>query len=274
LIELAPAKVTLCLYLGPLRPDGYHELLSVMQSVSLADTLELRDHNGPADEVRCAGIEGPNLAAAAIAAFRELTGWNGPPQLLEITKQIPVAAGLGGGSADAAATLRLLVRRSGRGSPAQLHEIAIRLGADVPSQLNPGRWLAEGFGDRLTRLPDPEDFGVVILPSRTMLSTKAVYAEADRLGLARSSAELQDLRNSLGAGAIEPVNDLQAAAASLDATIADALGALEGAIVAGSGPTLVGLFPNLADAESAAAALALTGRDAKAAGAVHNPGSA
>lgn len=106
--ELAPAKVNVCLYLGPARPDGYHELLSVMQSITLADTLELRDNDGDADEVRCRAVAGPNLAAAAIAAFRESTGWDGPPQLLEIAKQIPVAAGLGGGSADAAATLRLL----------------------------------------------------------------------------------------------------------------------------------------------------------------------
>ena len=106
--ELAPAKINLCLYVGPLRSDGYHELVSVMQAIDLADELELTDSDATADDVRCPDVEGPNLAASALAAFREHTGWDGPPQLLQIEKRIPVAAGLGGGSADAAATLRLL----------------------------------------------------------------------------------------------------------------------------------------------------------------------
>ena len=109
--ELAPAKINLSLHLGPLRRDGRHELLSVMQSITLADRLELED--AEREEVLCAGVEGPNLAAAAIAAFRAASGWDGPPQRLLIDKRIPVAAGLGGGSADAAAALRMLARRSG-----------------------------------------------------------------------------------------------------------------------------------------------------------------
>ncbi|HEX2702471.1 MAG TPA: hypothetical protein VHM72_03455, partial [Solirubrobacteraceae bacterium] len=138
---LAPAKINLCLYVGQLRPDGYHELVSVIQSIDLADQLELTDGDGGDDQVYCPGLEGPNLAERAIAAFREATGWDGPPQRLEIEKRIPIAAGLGGGSADAAAALRLLARRAGRGSDAELLAIASSLGADVPSQLQPGRWL-------------------------------------------------------------------------------------------------------------------------------------
>jgi 4-diphosphocytidyl-2-C-methyl-D-erythritol kinase len=272
--ELAPAKVNLCLYLGPVRPDGYHELLSVIQSITLADSLELNDHSAASDEVRCAAVPGPNLATAAIAAFRRTTGWDGPPQLLEIEKRIPIAAGLGGGSADAAATLRLLARRSGLGTPAELHEIATGLGADVPSQLVPGRWLAEGIGERLIRLPDPDDFGVVILPSKAALSTGAVYQEADRLNLPRSSDEFNALRQTLDVLEIEPINDLQPAARSLDSTLDKALQVLPGSIVAGSGPTVIALFHKLEDARSAAARVALAGRDAKAAGAVHNSASA
>ena len=133
--ELAPAKINLSLYLGPPRADGRHELLSVMQSITLCDELEMAD--GERDEVRCAAIAGPNLAAAALAAFRAATGWDGPGQRIEIVKRIPVAAGMGGGSADAAATLRLLARRSGLGDAKLLHELACGLGSDVAGQLLP-----------------------------------------------------------------------------------------------------------------------------------------
>ncbi|HUB76515.1 MAG TPA: hypothetical protein VL977_05625 [Solirubrobacteraceae bacterium] len=271
----AYAKVNLCLYVGPLRADGYHEFLSVVQSITLADELSLADGDGPVDEVRCAGVEGPNLAARAIAAFREATGWDGPPQLLEIVKRIPVAAGLGGGSADAAATLRLLRERSGLGTPAQLHAIATALGADVPAQLRPGRQLAEGIGERLTRLPDPADFGVVVIPSAAALSTAAVYAEFDRICAPRSPAELEALRARLAGGAeIDPHNDLEPAARSLEPAIAATARRLSGAvatIVSGSGPTLVALFPKLQDAQRAAERLVLGGTQAHAAGAVHDP---
>src|SRR4051812_33190534 len=104
--ERAPAKVNLCLFVGPVREsDGRHELVSVMQSVTLADdvTLESAAPGARADEVVCPGVEGPNLAAAALRAFREATGWDGPPVRLTIEKRAPVAAGLGGGSGDAAA---------------------------------------------------------------------------------------------------------------------------------------------------------------------------
>ncbi|MGD0197026.1 MAG: 4-diphosphocytidyl-2C-methyl-D-erythritol kinase [Solirubrobacteraceae bacterium] len=268
--ELAPAKINLCLYVGPLRDDGYHEFLSVMQAVDLSDALTLSDHAGPGDEVRCPGLEGPNLAARAIVAFRELTGWDGPPQLLEIDKRIPVAAGLGGGSADAAATLRLLARRSG--IDIDLHALATSLGADVPSQLRPGRWLAEGIGERLTRLPDPDPFGVLIMPSQAQLSTAAVYAEADRLGLTRTSEELARIRATLDLLAPEPVNDLARAASSLEPTIGASLATAwgEGSFVTGSGPTLVRVFPTLQDARGAARRLAAAGVAAYACASVHN----
>lgn len=273
--ELAPAKVNLCLYVGPVRPDGYHEIVSVMQSIDLADELELSDHVASADEVRCAGVEGPNLAARAICAFRELTGWDGPPQLLEIEKRIPVAAGLGGGSADAAATLRLLARRSGVGSHDELHALATDLGADVPSQLSPGRWLAEGIGERLTALPECPPIGILIAASHAELSTADVYREADRLGLSRSAAELAAIRAGLDPLAPEVVNDLERAARSLEPTIDDAIERVSGAgalsaFVSGSGPTVVGLFPTLPGARAAARALNELGVDALAAAALHN----
>jgi 4-diphosphocytidyl-2-C-methyl-D-erythritol kinase len=265
--ELAPAKVNLCLYLGPRREDGYHELLSIFQSIDLYDELELSDHGAAYDEVRCPGVDGPNLAARAIELFRNATGWDGPPQLLAIHKRIPIAGGLGGGSADAAATLRLLTRRSGL--RCDLHAIAASLGADVPSQLEPGRWLVEGIGERLTRLPDAAPCGVLVLPSAAQLSTAAVYAKADELGLPRSAQELARIRATLDLASPELVNDLTAAARALEPTIDAAIARIAGAL-SGSGPTAFALFPTLQVAQGAANELAASGIPAYACAPVQN----
>ncbi|HVA19146.1 MAG TPA: hypothetical protein VMU55_03130 [Solirubrobacteraceae bacterium] len=277
---LAPAKVNLGLFAGPTREDCRHELVTVMQSISLADELTLE--GAPAgveeDEVLCPGVSGPpgeNLAAGALRAFRAATGWDAPPLRLRIDKRIPVAAGLGGGSADAAGTLRLARHASGLGDDALLHELGVQLGADVPAQIAPGRWLATGAGEVLERLadPNPDWFGLLILPLAAELSTAAVYAEADRLGVGRAATALADRRRALR-GALElsaPVpaaselleNDLQQAAISLCPEISVALeeareAGAEIALVSGSGPTVVGLFPHangLGRAQRAAAAL-------------------
>src|SRR5436190_15370747 len=92
--ERAPGKVNLSLFVGAPRADGLHPLRSVVQSVSLADELTLEPAPGGADEVACPGVEGPNLAAEALAAFRVATGWDAPPLRLTIRKRVPVAAGM------------------------------------------------------------------------------------------------------------------------------------------------------------------------------------
>lgn len=200
---LAPAKVNLGLFLGPRRAsDGRHELLSVMQSISLADTVTLEDAPAGAveDELSCPGVPGgrsQNLAARALAEFRRATGWDRPPLHLQIDKRIPLAGGMAGGSADAAATLRLASHAAGLGEQELLLGIAERLGADVPAQLRPGRWLAGGAGEQLERLPAPRDGLLVLVLPASGLSTAAVYAEADRLGLARSPRALKALRARL-----------------------------------------------------------------------------
>ncbi|HWX52760.1 MAG TPA: hypothetical protein VNY34_05675 [Solirubrobacteraceae bacterium] len=272
---LAPAKVNLGLFLGPVREsDGRHELASVMQSISLADELLLGPGVAGAseDEVVCPAVAGENLAAAALSAFRAGTGWQAPPLRLGIEKRIPVAAGLGGGSADAAAALRLAMRASGLGEQGLLYELAGQLGADVPAQVWPGRWLAGGAGELLQELPPPgASLGLLILPVVGELSTAAVYAEADRLGLAREQDELEGLlvqmRDALAHEQPLPTderllaNDLQAAAISLCPQIETALeealaaGAAK-AFVSGSGPTVVGLFPAGADPPADGLALA------------------
>jgi len=263
---LAPAKVNLGLFLGPVRDgDGRHELVSVMQSISLADelTLEVAPAGSQQDEVICPGVPGgaeKNLAGAALRAFRASTGWQAPPLRLTIVKRVPVAAGLGGGSADAAAALRLAWHASGLGDKQLLHTLGSQLGADVPAQISPGRWLASGAGEQLQSLaPARSRFGVLVLPLDTELSTAAVYAEADRLGLGHARHTLAErwleLSSALEHGAPLPAatellhNDLQRAAVSLCPQIAEVLAqaresGARPALVSGSGPTVIGLFPD------------------------------
>jgi len=283
---LAPAKINLGLFLGPPRErDGRHELVSVMQSISLADelTLEPAAPGATRDQVICPGLAAApeqNLAALALHAFRASTGWDAPPLRLSIEKRIPVAAGLGGGSADAAATLRLARRASGLGDAALLQRLAIELGADVPAQIAPGRWLASGVGELLQELPGASyQLAVLVLPAASGLSTAAVYGEADRLGAGRPQRELEERSRALAAALAQGAplprapellhNDLQRAAVSLCPAIAEALAqareaGAEHVLVSGSGPTVIGLItaPDgpagdaLALAELAAASLA------------------
>lgn len=272
----APAKLNLCLFLGPAREDGLHELCSLFEPLALADSVAVGE--AERDEVLCPGVEGENLAARALTALRA-AGWDAPPLRIEIEKRIPVAAGLGGGSADAAAVLRLAgcgpfrSDSDRKGPQPDLAAVAAGLGADVPSQLAPALALVRGAGERVERLPEPAPHAVVLLPGGGGLSTAAVFAEADRLGLGRPGAELEEigarLREAAGAGA-SPLayggllaNDLEPAARSLRPEIGEALEALRAAgaplaFMSGSGPTAVGLFPAMAEARSAAARI---GRD-------------
>jgi 4-diphosphocytidyl-2-C-methyl-D-erythritol kinase len=258
----APAKLNLCLYVGPRREDGLHEIRSLFEPLELAD--ELRISEADRDEVICEGIEGPELTAAALDALRE-HGWDGPPLRIEVTKRVPVAAGLGGGSADAAAVLRLAM-----GEVEGLRSIAAAIGADVPSQLQPRPCLVAGAGEVIEPAPPPGEHAVVLIPQEEGLATAAVYAEADRLGTPRGEAELEAIRRQLRDAVDEGgspldyrehlVNDLQTAAISLRPEIEEALRALEEAgaahaMVTGSGPTAFGLFPTAEAAVGAAAEL-------------------
>jgi 4-diphosphocytidyl-2-C-methyl-D-erythritol kinase len=260
----APAKLNLCLYVGQRREDGLHELRSLFCPLLLADRIEVDDAQGEADEVHCAGVSGPNLVGVALEAMRA-RGWRHDPVRVEIDKRIPVAAGLGGGSADAAAVLRLA-----GGDIAGIAELAAGLGADVPSQLEPAFALVGGAGERVEALPPPGEFAVVLIPDDDGLSTADVYAHADELGIGRKADELAEIEAQLRAAAVEDAspleyasllrNDLEQAAVSLRPQIAEALDALEevGArrvLVAGSGPTVVGIFDDLVAADHAVAEL-------------------
>ena len=261
MILRAPAKLNLCLFVGPTRPDGKHEICSIFAPLLLADAIVVEP--AETDEVVCPGVEGPNLATAALDALRE-AGWAHPPLRIEIEKRVPVAAGLGGGSADAAAVLRLA-----RGEVDGLEGIAARIGADVPSQLDPSLALVRGAGEDVVPLVPAPEIGVVGIPGRG-LSTPEVYAEADRLELGRSAADLEGLaerlRAAAGSGA-SPLdypellrNDLEPAALSLRPEVGEALAALreagaEVAMVGGSGPTAVGLFADAVAADRGVSSL-------------------
>lgn len=254
--ESAYAKVNLCLVLGGARADGRHELVTLLESVGLVEDLVISPAPTGADEVVCPGVSGPNLVADALAGLRAV-GWAAPPVRVEIEKRIPVAAGMGGGSADAAALLRYAPRLAPIAADV-VQRLAARLGADVPSQLDPGPALGTGAGD-IVEPAHVADHSLLVLPQPFGLSTAAVYREADRLGLPRPADELAarraDLQATVREGGLTPrrlperliVNDLQAAALSLRPGIGEALqhgrdvGA-EPAIVCGSGPTVIGVF--------------------------------
>lgn len=271
----APAKLNPCLLLGGLRDDGRHELVTVFESVSLYDELELsvRDGEAAVDEVVCPGVEGPNLVGAALAALRA-QGWDGPPVRVDVRKRIPVAAGMGGGSADAAATLRLAAALTPP-PDGVVEAVATGLGADVPGQLAPGVSIGTGAGEVVRAVAALEPHALVIVPLPFGLSTPEVYREADRLGLPRADDELAGALRVLTRQLSRPgarlarelaVNDLEPAAISLCPEIAGALDAVreagaERAFVCGSGPTVAGLFAgNGSGARAAAAAAALARR--------------
>ena len=264
----APGKINLSLFVGRPKPDGYHPLVSLIQPVSVADELTLEPADGPDDEVVCPGVEGENLARRALSLFRD-AGWSGPAVRLANEKRVPVAGGMGGGSADAAAALRLAAAVAGRAADrALLGRVAQQLGSDVDALVDSQRCLIAGVGHHVMDLPDPSPFGILLLPSQHRLRTPDVYAEHDRLGLGRDADELDRLTGAVGGAAHDETlfaerllhNDLETAARSLCPPIGDALadvraaGAMR-AMVSGSGPTVFGLFPGssgIAHAQAAA----------------------
>jgi 4-diphosphocytidyl-2-C-methyl-D-erythritol kinase len=264
ILEPAPAKVNLVLHVGRRRDDGLHDLCSLFASLELEDSVRIDSAAGDHDEVICPGVEGPNLAAAALARLRaespEVAAL--APLRVEITKRIPVAAGLGGGSADAAATLRAANRLAGDplDVPA-LRALGATLGADVPSQVEPRHALVTGAGEYVQPV-ELAEMALVLIPSAEGLATGAVYAEADRIGSIRAHLDPDALRTLAGAPlavlAHAVDNDLEAAALSLRPELTATIeqlreaGALA-ACVSGSGPTVFGVFIDEPEADRAAA---------------------
>ena len=251
-----PAKVNLQLSVGPKEADGFHEVVTVFQAISLQDTVKITDADQFAitlsgDYVNGVPLDSSNLVSKAIELMAKQFGTK-QELSIEINKKIPVAGGMAGGSADAAATLLGIDQLYGLNlTKDQLSEVAKRLGSDVPFMLHGGTAIGRGHGDDVTPALSRGTYSWVIAVSSSGLSTPAVYAECDRLrtGLDIKSPTLNDeLLQALLSGDAVRVgkslnNDLQAAACSLRPALRLILdmgheyGAL-GGIVSGSGPSV------------------------------------
>ena len=273
----APAKVNLSLNITGRRDDGYHLLDSIVVFTTFGDQIDLSPASG--DSVRVSGpfaasltAAGDNICLRALSAFREAGGEAGP-LAIHIDKQIPVGAGLGGGSSDAAAMLRHLNGASAHPlSEERLAAVALSLGADVPVCLAGTAQRMQGIGDMLTPV-DPVPHGHLVLArADAMLPTAEVFRSLRKSG----SRDAAPLRSSEISGSVADIvaagNDLQAAAMSLSPDIALVLDRLRdgnGVIAAqmsGSGTACFGLFEDAGVAATAAQRLADSGLWAVATG--------
>jgi 4-diphosphocytidyl-2-C-methyl-D-erythritol kinase len=252
----APAKINLALVVGPRRADGKHEVATVLQRIDLADSLWLEPGTG----LRVTGFENDTLVERALRELAAAAGvdaaWH-----VQIDKRIPVASGLGGGSSDAAAALRLANDSLPEPVPsAHLSRVAARVGADVPFFLAPGPQLGTADGTELEPLDLPLDYHVVLLLPEGLAkaSTAAVYDAFDRRGGERGfearqaelMAALEAVRQPRDLAGLPP-NDL---ASSPIAVELEALGAFR-ADVSGAGPAVYGLFEREEAAIEAASAI-------------------
>jgi 4-diphosphocytidyl-2-C-methyl-D-erythritol kinase len=281
-----PAKVNLQLSVGPPGADGYHDLVTVFHALALFDEVTVTSADTDSVVVTGEGARsvplGPdNLAARAVAALVDAVGpgvRDTPGLAIEIRKRIPVAAGLAGGSADAAGALVACNELWGTGlSHAELGEVASRVGSDVGFALLGGTAVGLGRGDRVTPALAAGTYHWVLAFADGQLSTPAVYAACDRLragragepgqaGPPRLDTALMAALRSGDPAELGPLlsNDLQPAAVSLLPRLRQALaagrehGAL-GAIVSGSGPTCAFLARDGAHARDLAVALAGAG---------------
>lgn len=263
--ELAPAKINLALHVLGRRPDGYHELDSIVAFADVADRLTIHQVTGTTS----VSIRGPfagglcgseeNLVLSAHAMLQEWARLNGahlPEVAFSLEKNLPVAAGIGGGSADAAAALRALVRFFSLSVPEKdLQALALRLGADVPVCLASTASRMRGIGEQLQPLPSSGKQAAVLVNPGVTSSTAAVFG---KLGLTPGQRHRPPLDPA------DPAtwrNDLQDAATGLVPEIAEVIAALAAekrisiARMSGSGATCFGIADSLVDAREAAANL-------------------
>ncbi len=257
----AHAKINLGLVVGPLRGDGKHEVLTVLQRVDVHDDVVLE----PSDELGVEGFAEDTIVRSALqslaAAARVEPRWR-----VRIEKRIPVAAGLGGGSSDAATAMRLA--NAGLSEPLDmraLHGVAATVGADVPFFLRTGAQVASGDGTELRAVELPVGYHVVLVVphAETKLSTAAVYEAFDErsgaAGFPERAAEFHRALESIADArdlARLPANDLASSAISRELAAAGAFRA----DVSGAGPVVYGLFDQADDAVEAASGLADAGR--------------
>lgn len=266
LTEKAYAKINYCLNVSKKRPDGYHDLITVMQTVSLCDvvTLTPRGDGCLCLETDMGGEPEKNLALRAARAYFANTETCG--YIIALEKHIPVAAGLGGGSADAAAVLRALNRKEKRYTAAELSALALSLGADVPFCLSGGACLCRGVGEVMTPLENRAAPVFVVAAAGEGVSTPAAFAALDAAraktqkilpeftpsGLisALEQGNTADLSQNLFNDFESVILPVRPAARALKETLIEA-GALT-ALMSGSGPAMFGVFSDAAVAEKTA----------------------
>ena len=283
-----PAKVNLALNVGATDNEGYHALGTLFQAVSLFDDLVARPAEAGVFRVSFRGegssglpVDDTNLVVRAARLLAKTCGMGNLGVEIRVYKRIPVAGGMAGGSADAAATLIACNQLWGTGlDTGQLHAVAARLGADVPFLLHGGTAVGTGRGEKLRSVPVRGSFHWVLALSHHGLSTPAVFREFDRISAPQPTDIDSGLLEALADGDARRVgallrNDLQRAAFNLQPELADVLamgreaGAI-GALVSGSGPTIAFLAGTKAVADAISDRLVLSSR-VRAVRRVHGP---
>ena len=284
----APGKINIFFKVGALQENGYHEVLSVYQALDLRETVTVTSADNwqvsvsgalSADQIAAVPTGEENLVVRAAKSIAELAGLEDPhPVNFEITKNVPVAGGMGGGSADAAAALLAVDELwcTGVDGEALLHKAA-ELGADIPFALIGGTAIGVGKGDDLEPIDDVNQLHWVLVPMDVGLSTPRVYAKLDEIRAARGEnpelvatpSKPRELISALQFGDAKEVarylhNDLQEAAVALmpELSITMHAGLAAGALaamVSGSGPTVAMLAESAAAAQSIANHLAFEG---------------
>lgn len=275
----APAKINLSLDIGARRDDGYHLIETVMQAVSLYDTVTVREIEDDGIHLTLAGMgaetlpaDESNTAFRAAEAFCRAAGIR-PAFSLQIDKRIPFAAGMAGGSADAAGVLAALDRLTGVNlPPEELRRIGEQIGADVPFCLLGGAALATGIGTALTPLPSLPDCRIVVVKPSAAVSTAEAYRAADA---ALADGKASSVRRPHTSRLLEAMNagDLAAVGRELCNVFEETAAPEEvcavknlmsrfhplGCLMTGSGSAVFALFDRPADAEDCAAALSCSG---------------
>ena len=271
---LAPAKINVCLGVTGKRADGYHDIDSVMQTVSLCDKVSVtlaENAEGQRIKVSCPGyseLDGENDIAYGMAQlFFEYTKAENYDVSIEIEKVIPMEAGLGGGSSDAAATLLALNELTGAGIPeAELMALGAKIGADVPFLVRKGTALVEGIGEIITPCRDlPETAVLIAYPKSEKVSTGKAYAAIDARGEFSAHEDFEKMKAAIEKGDLA---EISAASYNIFESVLPANSAVfeikkemlaRGALMSlmsGSGSAVFGFFPCEKCAGRAAEALA------------------
>ena len=255
----APGKVNLFFSVGPLREDGFHDVVSVYQALDIRETVTVE----AADkyELSVSGITDGVPTDESNLAIRAAKAVSDQPVRVHIDKKVPVAGGMGGGSADAAAVIVAVSKLTGQAIDA---ESFVDLGADVPFAIVGGTALGVGRGEKLSQVSCAETLNFVLVPANFGLSTPLVYRTLDEIRPEGSDASPEKLIAALALGDVNQIaanlhNDLQQAALHLRPELQETIDRLEQlgalrAMVSGSGPTVLAIAKTAEDAKRIAAA--------------------